>query len=114
MQNKNQNSCQSENFITNNFSSKQTSNTDTIEPFCLISLTLETGRTHQIRVHLSSIGHPLLGDTIYGDKSALSFKTNHTMLVLKSISFTHFRTGEKINIEIPFPQEWQLFLNHIK
>ncbi len=63
----------------------------------LISVTLETGRTHQIRVHLSHIGHPLIGDTLYNpDQNNI---INHTMLLLKKVSFIHFRTGQKKSIE---------------
>jgi len=72
----------------------------------LISLKLETGRTHQIRVHLSHTEHPLLGDQIYGT----DIIPNHTMLILKKITFTHFRNNKKISIEIPYPNEWTRYL----
>lgn len=75
--------------------------------FSLVKLYLLTGRTHQIRVHMAHIGHPLLGDSIYGIKD----KAAHTMLVMKELSFTHFRTGQKINLTVPFPEEW---VNYIK
>lgn len=77
--------------------------------FCHIKLSLETGRTHQIRLHLSSIQHPLLGDTLYGEHQ--QNEPPHTMLILKKISFTHFRLGKKIEIEIPFPAEWEEWIN---
>ena len=80
--------------------------------FSLIKLTLETGRTHQIRVHLSSINHPLLGDKIYieEDKILSQFPFTHTMLLLKKISFTHFRTNQTMEFEINFPPLWTNFL----
>ncbi len=78
-------------------------------PFCLVKLTLETGRTHQIRVHLSSIGHALLGDKIYAN-TPVSLSASHTMLILKAISFTHFRTKKEVCLEVPFPKEWDNFL----
>lgn len=71
----------------------------------LLSLTLETGRTHQIRVHLSSIGHPLLGDKLYGESTL-----THTFLVLKKIRFQHFKTGKLVEFEIPYPNDWKDFL----
>ncbi len=76
--------------------------------FCHIKLRLETGRTHQIRVHLSSIGHPLLGDTLYSNRH--NDTPQHTMLLLKRIHFQHFRTGKMVEIEVPFPPEWQNYV----
>ena len=68
---------------------------------CLVKLKLETGRTHQIRVHMSSIGHPLVGDTIYNDNNK-----SHAYLLLKEFSFKHFRTGKDIKLSVDFPKEW--------
>lgn len=78
--------------------------------YSLISLSLETGRTHQIRVHLSSINHSLIGDTIYSNNSKKFTSNDHALLILKEISFEHFRTKEKIKLSIPFPQEWEKWL----
>lgn len=85
---------------------------ENFDDFSLIKLTLETGRTHQIRVHLSSIKHPLLGDKIYieEDKILSQFPFTHTMLLLKKISFTHFRTNQTMEFEINFPPLWTNFL----
>ncbi|NLM84462.1 MAG: RluA family pseudouridine synthase [Clostridiales bacterium] len=63
---------------------------------------LETGRTHQIRVHMAYIGHPLLGDLVYGRKKpekGLSGQCLHA----KALKFTHPRTGEEIRLETPLP-----------
>ena len=57
-----------------------------IPPFSLVSCILETGRTHQIRVHFSAIGHPLLGDTLYGNPSSL---ISRQALHSYKISFIH-------------------------
>ncbi len=71
--------------------------------YCLVKITLEHGRTHQIRVHLSSINHPLLGDTLYGEKSNL---ISHTALICKEIEFTHPTTLKTVKLSIPFPSEF--------
>lgn len=68
----------------------------------LISLELTHGRTHQIRVHLASIGHPLLGDELYGQKSDL---ISHTALVCKEISFYHPFIKKQLYFEIDLPQD---------
>ncbi len=86
----------------NNDKTFNTNLIDTYGDFSLIKLKLETGRTHQIRVHLSSINHPLFGDTIYG----INDNFTHTMLLLKKVSFTHYITGKQIEIEVPYPEEW--------
>ena len=68
--------------------------------YSLLRVNLETGRTHQIRVHLSSIGHPLLGDVLYGG----SDKYKRTMLHSYEVDFIHPVTLERINVrkELPF------------
>lgn len=75
----------------------------------LIKLKLETGRTHQIRVHLSHIGHSLIGDNIYSNNKNES--TAHTFLILKEVSFLNPRTSKLISISIPFPEDWREFLS---
>ena len=68
---------------------------------------LETGRTHQIRVHMAYIGHPVLGDGVYGSLSSPQNKKYRYLegqcLVAKEISFVHPRTGEPMHFEIPLP-----------
>ncbi|MFS1663500.1 RluA family pseudouridine synthase [Streptococcus sp. zg-JUN1979] len=60
--------------------------------YSLVELTLETGRTHQIRVHMAYIGHPLAGDTLYGPRKTL--KGQGQFLHAKTLGFTHPKTGE--------------------
>ena len=78
--------------------------------FAYVELRLETGRTHQIRVHMASIGHPLLGDTVYGGGHTPFEKRNATTLsgqclYAKAIGFIHPTTGEKMFFEHELP-EW--------
>ena len=67
---------------------------------------LETGRTHQIRVHLASIGHPLLGDTVYGSKKPYPGLAGQCLHARKLI-FRHPRTGERVELECPLPDWFQ-------
>jgi 23S rRNA pseudouridine1911/1915/1917 synthase len=73
------------------------------DKFALVDLSLETGRTHQIRVHMSSIGHPLLGDPLYGSgiEKALRLKTQGQMLQAYRLSFVHPKSKEAVAFEIP-------------
>lgn len=70
----------------------------------LVELELETGRTHQIRVHMAHIGHPLLGDYIYGDPKGKG-PINRQALHAKKLIFTHPVSGEKLELEVPLPED---------
>ena len=71
--------------------------------FTYVECRLETGRTHQIRVHMSHIGHPLLGDSVYGGSSA-NFDLEGQCLHAKTLGFVHPRTGEYIETDAPLPK----------
>ena len=74
---------------------------------------LETGRTHQIRVHLSSMGHPLLGDMVYGGKRPVAGLAGQC-LHAKRLTFTHPRTGEKVTVECPLPDWFEGVLDKLR
>ncbi len=74
----------------------------------LIELTLTHGRTHQIRVHLASINHALLGDEIYGEKSTL---INHTALICKEMSFYHPYLKKTLQFTVPYPKDFISIIN---
>ena len=75
--------------------------------FSHLELNLETGRTHQIRVHMAYIGHPLLGDTLY-NKTPGTFPRQ--ALHSASLSFVHPITGEPLNFHAPLPEDMQNLL----
>ena len=71
---------------------------------------LETGRTHQIRVHMAHIGHPLLGDTVYGAKKPVPGLAGQC-LHAAGLTFTHPSTGERVTVEAPLPGWFTAVLN---
>lgn len=81
--------------------------------FTLIEARLKTGRTHQIRVHMQSIGHPLAGDLLYGPKNAIT-ELRGQALHAGTLGFTHPRTGEYIEFHSPWCSEFEKFYNKIK
>ena len=84
------------------------------EKFTYVECQLETGRTHQIRVHMASIHHPLLGDTVYGPAkcpvSGLQGQTLHAGV----LGFIHPRAGEYMEFSAPLPEYFQELLKKLK
>jgi len=84
--------------------------------FALLKVKIETGRTHQIRVHMSSIGHPVVGDTLYGApreiprKSGAPLSLNRNFLHAAEIQFVHPRSGQALKFSIPLPEQLNQFL----
>lgn len=75
----------------------------------LVQCTLHTGRTHQIRVHMKHLGHPLLGDTIYA-RPARQTPSARLMLHAWRLGFTHPATGHRMNFKAPLPPEFRPWL----
>jgi 23S rRNA pseudouridine1911/1915/1917 synthase len=69
----------------------------------LVECTLHTGRTHQIRVHLKHLGHPILGDETYGKRGTFTRQMLHAW----RLGFTHPRTGEMLNFQSPIPPDFR-------
>lgn len=82
----------------------------------LVSCSLHTGRTHQIRVHLSSIGHPLLGDTAYGWKANTRLKRHpgRVMLHAARLSLAHPATGKALDLRAPLPADFRAQIAALK
>lgn len=74
---------------------------------------LETGRTHQIRVHMAYIGHPILGDTVYGAKKPVPGLTGQC-LHAAGLRFIHPRTGEPVELHCPLPPEFTAMLQKLQ
>jgi len=103
--------------------------------FTLVQVRIETGRTHQIRVHMASIGHPVVGDTLYGgagqltDQEALKAATSRAarrnagperlrlgrnFLHAARLEFAHPLSGKLVTLEAPLPQELEAFLSQLQ
>ena len=82
------------------------------DKFADLSLRLETGRTHQIRVHMAHIGHPVAGDPVYGPQPPVK-GLNGQCLHARLIGFTHPRTGEYVEVEAELPEWYEDFLSRI-
>lgn len=80
--------------------------------FTYIEARLETGRTHQIRVHMAYINHPLLGDAVYGPKKKV-LGAESQMLHAKLLGFRHPRTGEYLEFDSKLPDEFQKILKKL-
>lgn len=80
--------------------------------FNYIEAQLETGRTHQIRVHMASIGHPLLGDEVYGPKKQ-PFHLQGQVLHARVLGFIHPITGQYMEYEAPLPEYFQKLLDKL-
>nr|MBO6294438.1 RluA family pseudouridine synthase [Schwartzia sp. (in: firmicutes)] len=81
--------------------------------YTLAECRLMTGRTHQIRVHMAYIGHPVLGDPKYGAKKC-PFSIEGQALHSKTLMFAHPRTGEKMEFEAPLPEDMQIILDELR
>lgn len=81
--------------------------------FTYIACRLETGRTHQIRVHMSHIGHPLAGDPVYGPRNVLRF-LNGQCLHAKELGFRHPITGDMLRFDSELPPYFQEYLTRLR
>ncbi len=88
--------------------------------FTLLEVRIDTGRTHQIRVHLASLRHPVVGDTLYGAPREMSGKNEaaislpRNFLHAAALQLQHPRSGEALSFARPLPEELQLFLEQIR
>ena len=81
-----------------------------IKDYTLVELKLETGRTHQIRVHMSQIGYPLVGDTVYSNGKNL-WDIHGQCLHAKRLKFKHPITGKEMTLEAQMPEYFKELIN---
>ena len=81
--------------------------------YTYIEARLETGRTHQIRVHMAHIKHPLVGDPLYGPKKQ-ALGASGQLLHAKILGFQHPKTGEYMEFESPLPEDFQQILERLR
>lgn len=86
--------------------------TERFNGFTQIRVTLETGRTHQIRVHMAYIGHPVAGDDVYGPKKVIT-KLNGQCLHAGKIGFIHPITNQYLEFSSPLPEYFESFLSEL-
>ena len=79
--------------------------------YTYIECILETGRTHQIRVHMASIGHPLLGDEVYAGGRKCPYRLHGQTLHAGVLGFRHPGTGEYMEIDAPLPEYFKHLLD---
>jgi 23S rRNA pseudouridine1911/1915/1917 synthase len=94
--------------------------------FTLVDVKIDTGRTHQIRVHMASLGHAVVGDVLYGapremrarrgraTDEGVAIALSRNFLHAARLELTHPRTGERVALESPLPGELQAFLATIE
>src|SRR5262249_35435787 len=91
----------------------------TFREFSLLEVKIKTGRTHQIRVHLSAIGHPGVGDDVYGERMNKVFAKkygplNRYFLHAERLRFIHPRTSVALEFRSPLPSELQNFVDSLR
>lgn len=87
---------------------------ESFKGFDWVECTLETGRTHQIRVHLAHVGHPLVGDPVYGGDRTLPVKLPGQALHAHTLSFDHPVTGEPLTFTAPPPAHFEKLLSYLR
>jgi 23S rRNA pseudouridine1911/1915/1917 synthase len=89
---------------------------ETLTNATLVRVTLETGRTHQIRIHLAGIGHPVCGDRTHGGETERAFLPRPPRLVLHAavLGFVHPATGQRVRWEAPLPNELAAWIDRLR
>src|SRR5690606_5956776 len=81
--------------------------------YTLMECRLETGRTHQIRVHMAHLGHPVVGDPVYGPRR-MPFEVDGQLLHARTLGFIHPGTGEFVEFTAPYPEDMARVLGMLR
>jgi 23S rRNA pseudouridine1911/1915/1917 synthase len=87
--------------------------------FTLLEVRIDTGRTHQIRVHMASLGHPIVGDTLYGAPREITSRSGARLFLPRNflhaatLEFTHPETGKALSFTRPVPEPLSEFLKKL-
>lgn len=87
---------------------------EAFKDYTWLELDLDTGRTHQIRVHLKHIQHPLVGDPVYGSRRKHPFRVERPLLHAFRLAFRHPATGERLSLQAPLPEDFAHILEILK
>jgi 23S rRNA pseudouridine1911/1915/1917 synthase len=85
--------------------------------YCVVRVRIETGRTHQIRVHMAHIGHPVAGDRQYGGRKAAvqdDAYPSRQMLHAEMLAFNHPGTNKRVTFKAPLPEDMRKFLRQLR
>ncbi|MEG0074518.1 MAG: RluA family pseudouridine synthase [Eubacterium sp.] len=85
-----------------------------VEGYTLMQFRLETGRTHQIRVHMQAIGHPIAGDPVYKGDKKNPFETQGQCLHAELLGFIHPRTGKYVEFRVDVPEEFKYIIDELR
>jgi 23S rRNA-/tRNA-specific pseudouridylate synthase len=80
----------------------------------LLEIDLQTGRQHQVRVHLAHVGLPVLGDAVYGAPGRPPVRASRQMLHARTLAFSHPLTGEPVRAESPVPEDFAKALGALR
>ncbi|MEM1009009.1 MAG: RluA family pseudouridine synthase, partial [Myxococcota bacterium] len=87
---------------------------EAVGPGSLVEVQIFTGRTHQIRVHMAHVGHPLLGDPLYGARESIAPRCPRLMLHAQQLSLRHPQTQQLLSVSVPLPEDFEQVCTHLR
>ena len=87
---------------------------ETFDDATLVRVRIETGRTHQVRVHMAHLKHPVIGDTVYGRARKANIRAGRQMLHAAKLSFVHPKSSKRLLFEAPLPEDFVRILDRLR